>query len=90
LQFQGKVLIIGYGAVAKCTLPILLNHITIPYAQITILDFEDKTKELQPWTEKGIRFFQRKITPETLDSILSEYLDPGGSFRGAMSTRCSM
>ncbi len=78
MQFQGKVLIIGYGAVAKCTLPILLNHITIPYEQITILDFEDKTKELQPWTEKGIRFFQRKITPETLDRILSEYLDPGG------------
>jgi homospermidine synthase len=78
MEFRNKVLIVGYGAVAKCTLPILLKHVTIPYENITILDFEDKTKELQAWTEKGIKFFQRKITPEELDHILSEYLSSGG------------
>jgi homospermidine synthase len=42
LEFRNRVLILGYGAVAKCTLPILLKHVKIPYDQITILDFEDK------------------------------------------------
>jgi homospermidine synthase len=78
MEFRNRVLIVGYGAVAKCTLPILLKHVTIPYENITILDFEDKTKELQAWTERGIKFFQRKITPEELDHILSEYLSSGG------------
>ena len=78
MEFRNKVLIIGYGAVAKCTLPILLKHVTMPYENITILDFEDKAKELEPWTVKGIRFFQRRITPEELDHVLSEYLSHGG------------
>jgi homospermidine synthase len=78
MDFRNRVLIIGYGAVAKCTLPLLLQHISIPYENITILDFEDKNNALQEWTRKGIRFFQRRITPENLDVVLSEYLSPGG------------
>jgi homospermidine synthase len=78
LEFRKKVLILGYGAVAKCTLPILLQHVKIPYEQITILDFEDKEAALVPWTRKGIRYFRRRITPGNLDSVLSEYLSPGG------------
>ncbi|MDD1677043.1 MAG: saccharopine dehydrogenase NADP-binding domain-containing protein [Methanomicrobiales archaeon] len=78
VEFQKKVLIIGYGAVARCTLPILLKHVKIPYENITILDFEDKAGELRSFTEKGVHFFCRKITPENLEQILSEYLEQGG------------
>jgi homospermidine synthase len=78
MEFQKKVLILGYGAVAKCTLPILLQHVKIPYEHITILDFEEKETDLAPWRKKGIRYFRRRITPENLDSVLSEYLSPGG------------
>lgn len=78
MEFRNKVLIIGYGAVSKCTLPILLKHVKVPPENITIVDFEDKSKGLRPWTKKGIRFHQRRITPEEMDQILSEYLSPGG------------
>lgn len=78
MEFRKKVLIIGYGAVSKCTLPILLKHVTIPLENITILDFEDKSQELAPWMERGLRFFQQKVTPENLDQILSQYLSFGG------------
>ncbi|HMK15386.1 MAG TPA: saccharopine dehydrogenase NADP-binding domain-containing protein, partial [Methanomicrobiales archaeon] len=78
MEFGKKVLILGYGSVAKCTLPILLKHVKIPYRNITILDFEDKKEALAPWTAKGIRYFRRRITPENLGSVLSEYLEPGG------------
>lgn len=77
MEFRDKVLIVGYGAVAKCTLPILLKHITIPYKNITIIDFEDKAQELKAWTTRGVRFFKRKVTPENLGQILSEYLSAG-------------
>jgi homospermidine synthase len=78
IRFQNRVLIIGYGAVAKCTLPILLKHVQIPPECITILDFEEKSEALRPWTDQGVRFFKRRITPENLHSILAEYLTPGG------------
>lgn len=78
VSFDKKILIVGYGAVAKCTLPMLVKHIKVPLENITIIDFEDKSNELLPWTNKGIKFFRQKITPETLDKILSSHLSPGG------------
>ena len=78
MEFNGKVLMIGYGSVAKCTLPILLKHIKIPYKNITIIDFEDKGRALRPWTSKGITYSQEKITPASIRRILSKYVSPGG------------
>lgn len=78
MEFPNKVLIIGYGSVSKCTLPILVKHIRIPYKNITIIDFEDKASELKHWTSRGIRYFREKITPLNLGRILSKYVSSGG------------
>jgi homospermidine synthase len=78
MKFSGKVLVIGYGSVARCMLPILLEHVKIPYENITIIDFEDKGSALEEWTRKGVRFGQDRIGIENLDSVLSEHLSPGG------------
>jgi homospermidine synthase len=37
-----KVLMVGFGAVAQCTLPILVKEAKIPCRQITVMDFEDR------------------------------------------------
>ncbi len=78
MRFDGKVLIIGYGSVARCTLPILLKHIKIPYDNITIIDFEDKSSTLRRWINKGITYRNQRITPENIDAVLAEHLSPGG------------
>ncbi len=77
MEFKKKVLMLGFGSVAKCTLPMVLKHIKIPYENITILDFEDKNKKLKPYTDKGIKFVQEKITKKNLDETLSKYLEEG-------------
>lgn len=77
LEFRQNVLIIGYGAVARCTLPLLLEHIDIPPGNITVIDFEDKAAELEPWTARGLRFFRKRVTPDNLESLLSGYLSAG-------------
>jgi homospermidine synthase len=64
-EFKNKVLIIGYGSVSKCTLPIFLKHVLVPYENVTIIDFEDKSKELKPWTSKGVRFFRKPCARRT-------------------------
>jgi homospermidine synthase len=78
IKFNKKILIIGYGSVSRCTLPIFLKHIDAPYKNITIIDFEDKRKDLKKWTAKGIRFSREKITPSTLNKILPRHLESGG------------
>jgi len=78
MQFKNKVLIIGYGSVSRCTLPILMRHIKIPYRNITIIDFVDKRKALKPWTDKGIKFYPVKITPINIAQVLAKYVSAGG------------
>lgn len=77
-EFKNKILIIGYGSVSKCTLPILLKHVKTTPRNITIIDFADKRKELQPWIKKGVKYFQEKITPINIAQILSKYVSTGG------------
>jgi len=48
MEFNKKVLMIGYGSVARRTLPLLLKHIKIPYENLTVIDFEDKSEALKP------------------------------------------
>jgi len=77
-DFKNKVLMIGYGSVGRCTLPILLKHIKIPYKNITVIDFADKNETLAPWIKKGIRYFQEKITPININRVLAKYVPQGG------------
>ncbi|MFA4982569.1 MAG: saccharopine dehydrogenase C-terminal domain-containing protein [Candidatus Omnitrophota bacterium] len=77
-EFKNKVLIIGYGSVSNCTIPILLKHIKIPHKNITVIDFADKRKALKKWTDKGVKYFQEKITPLNISKELSKYVAPGG------------
>ena len=78
MRFKNKVLMIGYGSVAKCTLPILLKHIDIPFKNITIIDLLDKRRELAPWIKKGVKYFQEKVTPININQLLSKHVSAGG------------
>ena len=77
-KFDHKILIIGYGSVSQCTLPVFLEMIDPPLKNITIMDFEDKSELLKPFTDKGITFVQNRITKENLGSELAKYTDNGG------------
>ena len=78
MVFKNKVLMVGYGSVARCVFPVLLEHISIPLKNITIVDFADKRKELSPWIKRGVKFFRERITPLNISQVLSEHVSPGG------------
>lgn len=77
VEFSGRVLFVGYGAVAHCTLPILLKHAKIPLSNITVLDFEDRGADLQPWVARGVNWIRAKIGPENMHSELAKHLAAG-------------
>ncbi len=78
LEFKNKVLIIGYGAVARAALPMLFRYVKIPRRNVTIIDFIDKRKELSPWIKKGVKYFRKKIDPINLSKVLSTHVSSGG------------
>ncbi|HLP02136.1 MAG TPA: saccharopine dehydrogenase C-terminal domain-containing protein [Opitutaceae bacterium] len=77
IKFPNKILFVGYGAVAECTLPILFKHIKVAPQNVTVMDFEDRSEKLKKWTAKGVRFVQDKITEENLGAVLAKYLSAG-------------
>jgi homospermidine synthase len=77
MMFQKKVLFLGYGSVAQCTLPIFVRHLKAPWSNITVLEFEDRAEALAPWMAQGLRFVRERVTPENLDALLGRYLSPG-------------
>lgn len=77
IEFSRKILFVGYGAVAECTLPILLKHLKVPAANVTVMDFEDRASKLRQWTDKGVRFVRDRLTQENLEKLLAKHLSAG-------------
>ncbi len=76
VEFSKRILMVGFGSVAQCTLPILAKHLRVPLANITVLDFEDRTRQLESWTKQGVRFVREQITPENLGEVLGDSWAP--------------
>ena len=77
IEFNQRVLFVGYGAVAECTLPILFKHIKVPAKNVTIMDFEDRAGKLAPWTAQGVRFVRERVTEANLGALLAKFVGPG-------------
>jgi homospermidine synthase len=77
LSFDKKILFVGYGAVAQCTLPILAKQVKMPLSNITVMDFEDKREVLAPWIKKGVKFVQDKVWRDNMGKLLRKYVGAG-------------
>ncbi len=77
LEFHSRVLFVGFGAVARCTLPVLLDHVRIDPRKITILDFQPDHAAIAPWVARGVNFVEGKIEPGNLAAVLSQHVSAG-------------
>ena len=77
VDFKRKILFVGYGSVAQCTLPVLLKHMAVPPGNITVMDFEDRAAGLAPFTSKGVHFVRDRVTKENIGALLGKYLSAG-------------
>jgi len=77
LSFSGRVLFLGFGAVARCTLPVLLKHLSLPLERVTIFDFSRNEEALSPWLSQGVQFVEGRITPDNLGQVLGSHLSSG-------------
>ena len=77
IEFSRKILFVGYGAVAECTLPILFKHIKVNPKNVTVIDFESKEEKLRQWTSLGVRYIRDRVTEENMATLLASHLSAG-------------
>jgi homospermidine synthase len=75
--FHGRILMLGCGYVGRCTLPLLLKHLRMPAAHITVLDFVDNRAAIADALAQGVVYVQERITPDNLDMVLDAYVGAG-------------
>jgi homospermidine synthase len=75
--FDKRILFLGFGAVARCTLPILMDHMKVDARRITIMDFDPNEAALRPWLERGMTFVKNKVAPDNLGALLPQHLSTG-------------
>ena len=77
VEFPNRVVFVGFGAVARCTLPILTHHLKIDPQRITAIDFDQVDEALKPWIAQGVTFVKDRVTPENMGSLLGQHLSAG-------------
>jgi homospermidine synthase len=74
---QGRILMLGCGSVAQCTLPLLLRHIDVSPDRVTVMDFEDLGARISDCLSRGVRYVKERITPDNFRDLLGKYVGSG-------------
>ncbi len=77
MDFRGRILLVGFGVVARALLPLLLKQFRLSPSRVTVIDFADREAGLRPWVTKGLRYVRERITPLTLAPLLSAHARRG-------------
>src|SRR3990172_2932186 len=77
VRFDGKLLILGCGSVAQCTIPLLLRHIEMPAGRVTVLDMRDNRGLITSSLGRGVSYVQERLTKGKFREQLARYLGPG-------------
>jgi len=73
--FAGRLVIVGFGSIGQGVLPLLLRHIDLRPAQITIVTAEPRGAEVA--AEYGVRFLESVLTEGNYRAVLDGLIDRG-------------
>lgn len=77
MKFGGRILMIGYGSVGRCTMPLLERHLDMPMDRIAVIDGEDHRADIAPFLAKGVNYVVQPLVRENLHAMLGKYLAKG-------------
>jgi len=77
IPFTNKILCVGCGGVAQCTLPIIPKLIDVPLSNITVIDKVNTREKIEQLVRGGVRFFVEEIHKHNFKDILAKYLGSG-------------
>ena len=77
IPFGGRVLVLGCGGVAQCTVEMLLRHLEMPCDRITIVDMVDNRRRVAGPLARGVKYVQEQITQERFAEQFGRYVGAG-------------
>src|SRR5215470_6674906 len=72
VAIPGRLVIVGFGSIGQGVLPLILRHIEIDPARITIITAEPRGHDVA--AEYGIRFIQNALTDSNYQAVLTPEL----------------
>ena len=75
-EFNGNILIVGFGSIGQGILPLLLRHFTITPERITIVTADSRGEEEA--REYGVRFIVDPLLPHNYKDIVGAHVGSGG------------
>lgn len=77
-NFDGRILILGYGSVGQAILPVLLRHLVVNPNNITILEKDNHKKIfIKRHAHTGIKYVRKEILKNNYKTELSKYVGEG-------------
>ncbi len=77
VKFGGRLLMIGCGGVAQCAVPLVLRHLDMPAAKVTIMDFVDHRPRVKDALQRGVKYVFNRVTKQNYKKLLAKYAGPG-------------
>ena len=77
VPFKGRILMIGYGSVGHCTMPMLDRHLDMPLSRITVVEPDDHSEEIAPYVARGVTYVNKEITKKNYKDVLAKYVGRG-------------
>jgi len=75
ITFDGRLVVIGFGSIGQGVMPLILRHVAIDPARITIITADERGHDVA--NEYGLRFINHALTREDYHQRLSALLGPG-------------
>ncbi|MCX6517138.1 MAG: saccharopine dehydrogenase NADP-binding domain-containing protein [Actinobacteria bacterium] len=72
-----RILVLGCGGVAQCTLPLLVHDVGVDPHSITVVDFVDNRHRIADLIALGVNWENGRVTQENIDEFLSARLSDG-------------
>jgi hypothetical protein len=75
IDFDGPIVIVGFGSIGKGSLPLILRHIHADRERMVVIDPNDSARRLCEL--EGVRFEQVALTPDNYREILTPIVSGG-------------
>ena len=72
MNFPGKVLVIGCGAVSQCALPLILKLIGAHPKKVTIMDPIDNRARVKDILDQGVQYVFERVVKENYKELLEK------------------
>jgi homospermidine synthase len=76
-SFGGRIVMLGYGAIGQCSLPMLLDVFDLPPERYLVMARDPRPDRFAPFAARGMRFERRTIDRGNLEATLAETTRPG-------------